>query len=144
MISDIEAYEPIGISRIIESMLTSLGFEVELSRRGPKNWQITHGSAHINISYNAMNGLNICDAYLCELPLQGISEIYNYLLRQNNEIEGFCFSIKDQDIILSLLIYDQYLNQETGVKLFKELFDKADYYDNILVENYGAVWKKQN
>lgn len=144
MISDIEPYEPIGISRIIESMLAALHFNVELSRRGPNNWQITHGSAVVNISYNAKNGLNICDAYLCELPSQGIDEIYSYLLRQNNELEGFCFSIKDQDIILSLLIYDQYLNQETGVKLFEELFTKADYYDNILVESYGAVWKKQN
>jgi serine protease Do len=144
LISDIEPYEPIGISRIIESMLRTLNFDVELSRRGPKNWEIVHGSAKINITYNAKNGLNICDAYLCELPSEGINEIYNYLLRQNNEIEGFCFSIKDQDIILSLLIYDQYLNQETGVKLFKELFEKADYYDNILVESYGAVWKKQN
>ncbi|WP_235297555.1 trypsin-like peptidase domain-containing protein [Portibacter marinus] len=144
MISDIDLYEPIGISKIIEEMLTELGFDVVLSRRGPKNWEITHGSAKINIAYNAKNGLNICDAYLCELPSEGIHKIYNYLLRQNHEIEGFSFSIKEQDIILSLLIFDQYLNQETGVKLFKELFDKADHYDNILVEEYGAVWKKQN
>lgn len=144
MISDIDAYAPIGISKIIEEMLVKLGFEVELSRRGPKNWQINHGSAQINIAYNAKNGLNICDAYLCELPTTGINKIYNYLLRQNHELEGFSFSIKGQDIILSLLIFDQYLNQETGVKLFRQLFEKADYYDNILVENYGAVWKKQN
>ena len=144
MIKEIDLYEPIGISKIIEEMLSELEFDVVLSRRGPKNWEITHGSAKINIAYNAKNGLNICDAYLCELPSEGINKIYTYLLRQNHQLDGFSFSIKDQDIILSLLIFDQYLNQETGVKLFKELFEKADYYDNILVEEYGALWKKQN
>ncbi|MEZ4966384.1 MAG: hypothetical protein R2791_14175 [Saprospiraceae bacterium] len=47
----------------------------------------------------------------------------------------------DQDIILSLLIYDRYLNEETGQALLRTLFEKADYYDNILVEQYGATWK---
>jgi len=56
-------------------------------------------------------------------------------------MEGLNFSIKEQDIILSLLIYDRYLNVDTGIQLFKHLFEKADYYDNILVEEYGALWK---
>ncbi|GLR18615.1 trypsin-like peptidase domain-containing protein [Portibacter lacus] len=144
LIKSIEPYEPMGVSKILESMLTELGYEVKLARRGPKNWQITRGSARINISYNSKNGLNICDAYLCELPSEGINSIYKYLLRQNHQLEGFSLSIKDQDIILSLLIFDQYLNQETGVKLFRELFEKADYFDNILVEEFGAMWKMQN
>ncbi|MBK9744446.1 MAG: hypothetical protein IPO94_16505 [Saprospiraceae bacterium] len=53
------------------------------------------------------------------------------------------FSLKDQDIILSLLIYDQYINSNTLLKLFKQLLAKADEYDNILVEQYGAKWKNQ-
>jgi serine protease Do len=32
---------------------------------------------------------------------------------------------------------------DTGMKLFKYLFEKADYYDNILVEEYGAIWKNE-
>jgi serine protease Do len=143
MISELEPYEPIGVSKIIEEMLIHLDFDVELSRRGPKNWEILHGSAKINISYNSKIGLIICDAYLCELPGSGIKAIYKYLLRQNHQLDGFCFSVKDQDIIISLLIYDQYLNKSTGVKLFKRLFHKADFFDNILVEEFGAKWKEQ-
>lgn len=144
MINEIAPYEPMGVSRIIESMLEELGFAVDLSRRGPKNWEIVHGSAKINIAYNAKNGLIICDAYLCELPGDGIKEIYNYLLRQNYKLKGFSFSIKDQDIIISLLIFDQYLNKTTGVKLFNELFHQADHFDDILVDEFGARWKEQN
>jgi serine protease Do len=44
-------------------------------------------------------------------------------------------------VILSLLIFDRYFNASTGQQLFQFLFDKADYYDNILVEQYGANWK---
>ena len=83
------------------------------------------------------------DAFLATLPRKEIKPIYEYLLRQNFSIEGLTFSIKGQDIILSLLIYDRYLNLETGKTLFNHLFKKADDYDNILVEQYGASWKLQ-
>ena len=76
-----------------------------------------------------------------------IAEIYfvtaefNFLLKQNFEIENLTFSIKDNDIVLSLMIYDRYLNEITGRTLFKYLFEQADAYDNILVEQYGAEWR---
>lgn len=139
----IEAYEPFGVPKTIEDMISTSGHEVAFSRRGPNNWEIGEGSAHINISYHEQSGLIIGDAYLCCLPKQNVKEIYVYLLKQNYEIEGLTFSVKGRDIVLSLLIYDRYLNVDTGVKLFNKLFAKADYYDNILVEEYGALWKKE-
>jgi len=139
--SAIEVFEPFGVPNTIEGMLKASGHPVELSRRGPNNWEIEEGSAHINISYHEQSGLIIGDAYLCSLPKQNIKPLYEYLLKQNYLIEGLTFSVKGQDIVLSLLIYDRYLNIDTGVKLFNKLFAKADYYDNILVEEYGALWK---
>jgi len=53
------------------------------------------------------------------------------------------FSISGQNIILSLLIYDRYLSEDTGQKLFKNLFDKADHYDDILVDQFGARWHEE-
>ena len=64
------------------------------------------------------------------------------MLHQNYELEGLTFSVKRQDIILSLLIFDQYLNKETSKKLFDHLSEAADYHDNILVEKYGASWNE--
>lgn len=140
----VEVYEPVGVSKTIEEMLDRAGHDVQLSRRGPNNWEILQGSAKINISYYEKTGLITGDAYLCLLPKRNIKPLYEYLLRQNYEIEGLTFSIKGQDIILSLLIYDRYLNVDTGMKLFRHLFEKADYHDNILVETYGAIWKGEN
>ena len=142
--SEIEEYEPLGISKTIEEMLVKAGHEVKLSRRGPNNWEIIEGSARINISYYEKTGLITGDAYLCLLPKSNIKPLYEFLLRQNYLISGLNFSVKGQDIILSLLIYDRYLNVDTGMKLFKHLFEKADHYDNILVEDYGALWKYED
>lgn len=137
-----EKYEPIGVAKTIEDMLVDIGYRVQLARRGPFNWEIEQGSAKISISYYEKTGLIIGDAYLCNLPQKDIKPLYEFILRQNYENEGLTFSVKGQDIVLSLFIYDRYLNKETGIKLIQHLFDRADYYDNILVENYGASWKK--
>ena len=139
--SRIERYESIGVANTIEQILIKAGHEVQLSRMGPGNWEIEQGSAHINISYYEKSGLIIGDAYLCTLPKDNIKPLYEYLLKQNYEIEGLTFSVKGQNIVLSLLIYDRYLNVETGMKLFQRLFERADHYDNILIEEYGASWK---
>lgn len=141
--SDAMIYEPVGISRTIESLLVDMGYQTELSRRGPNSWQVQKGSAYINISYHEKTGLIVGDAHLCTLPKENIKPLYEYMLRQNNHVEGLTFSVKGNDIILSLLIYDRYFNSDTGMKLFQHLFQKADDYDNILVEEYGALWKQK-
>ncbi len=134
------AYEPTGISNTIEALLKQSGYDISLSRRGPNNWEISKGSATIDIFYYEKAGLIIGDAYLCQLPLDNFHLLYEYLLKQNYSIEGLTLSIKGQDIVLSLIIYDRYLNMDTGMKLFNYLFEKADFYDNVLVEQYGARW----
>lgn len=140
--SEITAYEPIGIAKTIEAILEETGHRVQLARRGSLNWKIEQGSAKINVYYYEKTGLIIGDAYLCNLPQKDITPLYEFLLRQNYENEGLTFSVKGQDIVLSLFIYDRYLNKATGIKLIEHLFERADYYDNILVEKYGATWKQ--
>jgi len=137
-----DEYEAAGIPKSIEELIIKTGNDVQLARRGPNNWEIQQGSAKINISYYAKTGLIIGDALLCLLPKENIQPLYEYLLRQNFKIEGLSFSVKGQNIVLSLLIHDKYFNSEIGIKLFKRLFEKADHYDDILVNKYGGQWKE--
>lgn len=139
--SQVDEYEPVGVKRTIEEILGTLNFNIDLSRRGPNHWQLNRGSAKINISYHEKTGLIVGDAYLVTLPKENIEKIYDFLLKENYQIENLTFSVKGNDIILSLLIYDRYLNAETGRKLFAHLIESADKYDNLLVEKYGAQWK---
>lgn len=141
-LSNIQEYEPFGISKTIEDIIRRMGHKVKLARRASYNWEILEGSAKVVISYHEDSGLIIGDAYLCLLPNQNLKAIYQYLLRQNKDIERLTFSLdpNSREIILSLLIYDRYLNVDIGIQLFQHLLERADYYDNILVEEFGAEW----
>ena len=138
-----EIYEPAGIARTVEVILEKCGHDVRLSRRGPNHWEVNKGSARIVLSYYEPNGLITRDPILCDLPKEDIKPAYEYLLRQNYEMEGLTFSVRGPEIVLSLIIYDRYLNEESGLAMFRYLFERADHYDNILVEQYGGVWKEE-
>ena len=137
----LDEYQPTGVPRTIESLITQTGHDVSLSRCGPNCWEIKQGSAKISITYHESTGLMTADAILCQLPKKKIKPLYEYLLRENHSNEALTLAVHEQDILLSLLIYDRYLNEETGMQQMQKLFEKADYYDNILVEKYGAQWK---
>lgn len=140
--SFIKAYEPNGVSKTIEQILAQAGYDVKLARRGLNNWEIQKGSATIKVAYHEDSGLIMGDAYLCLLPKKNLMPLYQFLLQQNMEMEGLNFSVppNGQEVTLSLLIYDRYLNVDTGIRLFEHLFERADHYDNILIEQYGAKW----
>lgn len=138
--SKTDSYQPSGVGKTIELLLESMGYTLELARIGPDHWEVERGSAAVNITYFEKNGLIIGDAYMCKLPPQSNLELYEFLLRQNHEMENLTFSVKGDDIILSLLIYDRYLNEQTGTELLTNLLERADRFDNILVEQYQCLW----
>ena len=135
----IEGYEPTGVKKTLEDMISDLGFDIELARKGPNQWEIKQGSAKVNISYHESTGLITCDAYLCQLPLTDVDKLYRYILKENFTTSGHSFSVRGNDIVLSLLIYDQYLDIEIGRDLMERMFQKADDYDDILIDEYGAL-----
>ena len=140
--SSIPAYRPQGVSRTIEELIQDIGHEPVLTRRGPKNWALIEGSATIYLAYYEPRGYIMGDAFLCQLPdNQNLDKIYEFLLRQNYQMNGLTFSVNQKDIVLSLIIYDRHLNTDTAKELLQNLLERADYYDNVLVEEYGAVWK---
>ena len=139
-ISKIPIYEPIGINKQIEEMLSELNHDAMLARRGPYNWEVEQGSALIHVAYHEKTGLITGDAHLCSIPDQDVLPLYSYLLKANYELEGLSFTVKDNEVILSLLIFDQYLIKLTALRLFEHLFKMADYYDDILVDDFNAKW----
>jgi len=137
------SYKAQGVAGTVERLIDRLGYHAALSRCGPNAWEIRSGSARITITYHEKSGLISADAVLCQLPERHIKPLYEYLLRENYSNSGMTLSVYEQDILLSLLIYDRYLDEETGTTLFNQLFRRADYYDNVLVEQYDAIWKTE-
>ena len=135
--------DPVGTAKLIEELLLELGKKVRLARRGANMWEVEHGSATIKISYSDQTGMIIGDAYLVKLPKKNIGNIYQYLLEQNYQLKRMTFSISQRDVLLSVIFYDKYFNKNIGKEVFSNLFEKADYFDDILVDNYGAKWIKK-
>ena len=136
----LEDAEPTGVNATIEQIIRAGGHDPRLARRGPNLWKIRQGSATIQIAYHEESGLVTGDAYLCQLPEAPSPDLFAYLLRENARTQQLSFSTYGRDIILSLLIYDRYLTVDTALPRFEYLFEQADAYDNILVDNYGAGW----
>ncbi len=139
--SDSSPYEAVGIPRSIEDILIRLGYSVNLCRRGPNNWELIHGSATIEIAYHDQSGLILFDATLCYLPKTNIKDLYEYLLRQNFIMKQRSLSLRGNEIILSMIMIDRQLDVQQGYMQISSLMQAADYYDDQLVNKYGAIWK---
>ncbi|HRF23403.1 MAG TPA: serine protease, partial [Chitinophagaceae bacterium] len=122
-------------------ILQTLGKDVKLAREGVNNWSVKEGSAKIKISYNAENFFIAADAYLCQMPEDAtkIKPLYQYLLEENYRTNGLVLSCLKQNIVLSCIVYDLDLTKEAGVETFRNLFQKADYYDDFLKQQYGCM-----
>ena len=141
---DSKPYTAEGVAATIESILTSAGKDVELARVGKTGWDIEHGSALIKVSYNLNNKFIYADAVLGSLPKKNIGDLYEYLLKENYDLESMTFSINRQNIVIGTIVFDQDLNVETGKEIFSELFQKADDYDDLLAEKFGMELAENN
>jgi len=128
------------VPRIIKAFFEALELDVQEHREGPYNWLIRQGSALIDLAYHTKSGLIIGEARLCKIPPQDRTPLYKYLLQENDKLEGLSFSVMEENVILSLLIYDRQINTQQGIKLLQSLLEKSDYYDDILVNQYGGSW----
>jgi serine protease Do len=133
--------EAVGVAKTIEEILKELGKDVRLAREGVNTWSVKEGSAKIKITYNAENFFIAGDAYLCQMPADAarIKPLYKYLLEENFRTNGLVLSCVKQNIVLSCIMYDMDMSKDGGVAAFRNLFQKADYYDDFLKHEYGCT-----
>jgi serine protease Do len=133
--------EPTGTAKVIEDILKDLGKDIKLAREGVNNWSVKEGSAKIRITYNPENFFVAGDAYLCQLPTDAtkIKPLYQFLLSENYRLNGLVFSCVKQNIVLSRVIYDLDMTRENGAQTFRQLFQKADEYDDLLKKEFSCA-----
>lgn len=129
-------YIPAGAAFKVEQVIEKLGMSVKETRVGTNIWELEKGTARIKILYNTENHFIVADAWLCNLPKDNIMNAYEYLLKENYTNEGLVFSLNNQAILLSFVSYEDDVTIESGSELLKNLLLKADYYDNILIDNF--------
>jgi serine protease Do len=133
--------EAAGAAKTIEEILRALGKDVRLAREGKNTWSVKEGSAKIKITYNAENFFIAGDAYLCQMPTDAtkIKPLYQFLLEENYRINGLVLSCVKQNIVLSCIMYDLDMTKENGVDSFRNLFQKADHYDDFLKKEFACT-----
>ncbi len=130
-----------GAAKTIEDILRELGKDVKLAREGINHWSVKEGSAKIKITYNPENFFVAGDAYLCQMPVDGlkIKPLYQFLLQENYKTKGLVLSCVKQNIVLSCIMYDLDMTKEGGVASFRNLFKQADHYDDFLKKEFGCT-----
>ena len=133
--------ERVGAVKTIEEILKELGKDVRLARDGVNAWSVKEGSAKIKITYNAENFFITGDAYLCQMPADTskIKPLYQFLLQENFKVNRLVLSCVKQNIVLSCIMYDLDMTKENGAESFRNLFQKADYYDDFLKTTYNCI-----
>ena len=133
--------KPVGIAKMVEDILAELNKDVKLARDGNNNWSVKEGAAKIKINYNPENFFVAADAYLCQLPNDTlrIKPLYQFLLQENHKLDNLVLSCVRQNIVLSCIMYDLDMTKENGIEVFRNLFQKADYYDQLLEKEYGCM-----
>ena len=138
-----EGYTPSGAVLLIEEILEALGIDVTLARRSQRSWKLDAGSAKIDINYYE-NGIIIGDSSLCRIPQENIEPLYEFLLDENAKFSYLQFSINENVIFLSYLIVDSSLTFEEGKEAFRRLKEQANRYDDILINEFGAIPLKRD
>lgn len=136
-------YVPTGPTKLLEDILTSENINVTLARRSQSSWIVDEGSARIHIDYYD-NGIIIGDAKLCAIPSKNINAIYDYLLNENDKLSYVQFSINENSIYLSYLIVDSSLTFNEGKIAINRLIKYANKYDDILINEFGAIPQKHD
>ncbi len=138
-----KGYNPTGPTKLLEEILASQNINVTLARRSQASWRIDEGSARIDINYYD-NGIIIGDSKLCAIPRQNIDKVYEYLLKENDKLSYLQFSINENSIYLSYLIVDSSLTLNEGKTAISRLIKQSDVYDDILINEYGAIAQKRD
>lgn len=139
MIHKIPKYKPQNYALIIETILNKLGIDAALNRNGQDAWILDYDSNKINLRHRKTIQLTTGDVHLCSLPNQQIKPLYRYLLEENNALDGLTLSLKENQIILSLIMHDTTLTIESGYTQIQNLLEQTAKFNDLLVNRFGAI-----
>lgn len=125
-----------GVAKTIEEILEDMSIDVDLARNSSSDWEVQAGKALIKINFNTQNLFITCDAFLCEFPAQGIADLYEYLLRENQRMKYTHFSINGNQVVIGAVFYETDIERETGKRIFTSVFREAENYEKILMDKF--------
>ncbi len=119
----------------IEEIISELGYDLKMSRLGLHFWEIPKGSATIFIRYEPKLKFIAAFSALCDINKNNSLNVKKFILQENAKLNFLSFSINNNKIFLNApYLVDETFDEKFAKELFAEIFEKADYYDDIIVD----------
>lgn len=126
------------LAGILERAIDKMGIAPVLARSGVEYWNFHKGSANIRLFIHA-NSFVCATSPMNKLPRKNLAELYEYLLTEDTA--PYRLSISDNQIFISYIAHlsDLYsAHQEEVLEHIAQLAQKADDYDDLFVNKFGA------
>jgi serine protease Do len=119
----------------IEEIIVELGYDIRLSRLGLHLWEIQRGSAIIFVRYEPELKFIAAFSALCDIDENNSLNIKKFMLNENTKLNFLSFSLNNNKVFLNApYLIDDTFDKGFAKNLFEELFEKADYYDDIIID----------
>jgi hypothetical protein len=115
----------------IETIIKKAGYRVELTRRGAGKWHIANDEGLTEVSYHDRTGAIIMESTVKKCSFFN-QEIEDYLLKQNFHNKSLSLSISNNQVVLSSVKYDQYLDLDKMAESLSKFVKAAQRYQEIL------------
>ena len=128
-----------GIDFIIEQCIENLGYNVAMSRKGSHQWELVKPSLKITKTYHEKSGFIVADITFGRVPSEKSDALFQFLLRENQNLEFVFFSIQEREVYLSLKLIDQYIHEKILNKYMAALIFAGEHYAPILISEYECL-----
>ena len=127
-------YLPSGISLLVENILTELGVNVVIARTSIQTWTFSIGTPEIQVVVG--DHYIKAMALMGKIPKSNITSFYEYLLKENFNLDGLYFTMKGSTFSLSFIEYDQYSTFTSTKKKFGKLIQYSKSYKISLINQF--------
>jgi serine protease Do len=131
-------FKPEGIVKKVEAVISEFVPNPALSRSGPFFWEVEKDNVNVTIVYLDKPRLVIFDVSCCLLPDDNIALFYEFVLQQNDVLKNLTFSLKNNEILLSFILFEDDFKHEACICLLKELIESGKHYIGLLQQRFLA------
>lgn len=134
-------YYPSGSAGLIESVISVMGFDPPSVRNGRYTWQLTKGSAKMNIALNpTADCVDVQVRMVVITPQTDVTALYQFLLMENHRQHNVRFTLYNNEIVSGAHFKVKNIDVERFSGRLTQMLDNCDEYDNQFVMNFNAGW----
>lgn len=136
----VDADQPTGDMAItIENMLKLRGLIPEECRNGKNRWTYNYGVVNMHIIYQPDSMTVFIESNLGQLPHLNVHELYQFMLRENNNKESHYFFMVQENIYSCAAVPNMNISAKDLGAIYEHIGEKSEEYYDILNKRFGVI-----